>query len=317
MHYIILFILIIVIIAIICIIINIITTRNKGKKIADSNYSNYGNIIDRMVSLYLLCEGDRHTFKKLKMKYFNEDIYRDEIFLFDFDYRFNITFTDRIILTILLFFYTPAFWQFDFNCKKHMYQFIDFVINNYINRDNIIHDDISNTMCIHIRCSDIPFNRATSYNLVSLYFYKKAIQYAISVKKMNKIVFLLCSTHRGSKNDKKYITVEKSVKNQDMCNHYMNFYMTGLKEYNIPIEIKCNTIGTDFYYLKNAGCSIVTSGSFGLYGAYASNNLLILSDNVKNNNYRNNIIVIHDNIIHHANVKNYYDIYEMKKHIGV
>ena len=91
--------------------------------------------------------------------------------------------------------------------------------------------------------------------------------------------------------------------------------MTGLKEYNIPIEIKCNNISTDFYYLKHAGCSIVTAGTFGLYGAYASKNLLILSDNLKDNNFRNNIIVIHNNIIHHMNVKNYYDIDEMKKHM--
>jgi hypothetical protein len=98
MKYIILFILFIVIIAIITTICIIMNIRNKGKKIVDSNYSNYGNIIDRMVSLYLLCEGDRNTFKKLKMKYFNENIYRDDIFLFDFDYKFKISLYDKIIL---------------------------------------------------------------------------------------------------------------------------------------------------------------------------------------------------------------------------
>ena len=109
MNYTILFIVIISIIGV------IIMVRNNGKMIADTNDSNYGNIIDRMIVLYLLCEGDRHKFKKLKTKYFNENIYTDAIFLFDFDYRFNITVSDRIILIIQLFFLSCFFLEIKFN----------------------------------------------------------------------------------------------------------------------------------------------------------------------------------------------------------
>jgi hypothetical protein len=294
------------------------------KKLANNNNTNYGNIIDRMIILYLYCEGDKDKFKKLKNKYYNKEIYKDDIFLFDFDYKFNISLHDKIILFFSLYFHCTNLWIIKLDCKNHMYKFIDFVINNYIKQNKIINLDnnLKETICIHFRCSDSPFNRCLLYELVTLNFYKEAIKIALSKQKISRIIILSSTKHRGDVNNifLKKTSKNQSLINQEYCSEYLKEYIKGLKEYlenyNILIEIKSNDISTDLYYLKNSACSIVTAGTFGLYGAYASNNLLILSDNVKNNIYRDNIVVIKDNIIKHKNVKDYYDLDEMKQYIN-
>ena len=294
------------------------------EKLANNNYTNYGNIIDRMVILYLYCEGDKEKFKKLKNKYYNEEIYSDNIFLFDFDYKFKISLYDKIILFFLFYFYNTKLWQIKLDCKNHMYKFINFVINNYINQNQLINIDknsLSETICIHFRCSDGPFNKLCLYELVSFNFYKEAIKIALSKQKISRIIILSSTKHRGDKHNifNKNISKNQSLINQQYCSKYLNEYINRLKEYvkdlNISIEIESNNVSGDLYYLKNAYCSIITAGTFGLYGAYGSNNLLILSDNLKNNNYRDNIVIIKDNIIKHKNVKDYYDMNEMKEHI--
>ena len=89
------------IIGIIIIMYSIIyNIRYNQQKLVDNNATNYGNIIDRMIVLYLLCEGDKQRFKKNKSKYYNEKIYTDDIFLFDFDYKFKISSFDKIIFIL-------------------------------------------------------------------------------------------------------------------------------------------------------------------------------------------------------------------------
>jgi len=63
------------IIIILIIYLSIAFIKCNQEKLANNNYNNYGNIIDRMVILYLYCEGDKEKFKKLKNKYYNEEIY--------------------------------------------------------------------------------------------------------------------------------------------------------------------------------------------------------------------------------------------------
>lgn len=306
----------IIIIIIIC-FLSII--RNNNINISYINSGNYGNIIDRMIILYLLCEGDKEKFKKYKSKYYNEKIYSDEIFLFDFEYKFKISLYDKIILFILFYFHFPWLGSyFKLDSTKYMYKYVVFVINNYIKQNKIIEDNnIQNTICIHFRCSDGPFNRADKYELVTLKFYKEAINYALTKNKFNKIIFLSCNSHRGSINHINYNSINKVKKNENFCNTYLDKYINGLKKFNIPIEFKCGNISQDFYYLKNSGCSIITAGTFALYGAYASNNLLIMSENLKNNNFRDNIYIIKNKIIKHSQVEDYYDINEMNKHNNI
>ena len=128
----------------------------------------------------------------------------------------------------------------------------------------------------------------------------------------NKIIFLSCNSHRGSINTVNYNSIEKSKKNIIFCNKYLDKYINGLKEFNIPIEFKCGNISQDFYYLKNSGCSIITSGTFAFFGTFTSSNLLILSENL-NCYIRDNIYRIKNKIIKHSQVKDYYDINEMTK----
>jgi hypothetical protein len=311
-------------ILVLCIYLIIAFIKYNQKKLANINYTNYGNIIDRMTILYLYCEGDKDKFKKLKNKYYNEEIYKNNIFLFDFDYKFNISIQDKIILFFSLYFHCTNLWTIKLDCKKHMFKFIDFVLNNYINQNQLINLDnnLKETICIHFRCSDSPFNRCPLYELVTLNFYKEAIKIALFKQKISRIIILSSTKHRGDVNNifLKKTSKNQSLINQEYCSEYLNEYIKGLKEYlqnyNISIEIQSNNISIDLYYLKNAACSIVTASTFGLYGAYASNNLLILSDNLKNNNYRDNIVVIKDNIIKHKNVKDYYDLDEIKQYIN-
>ena len=90
---------------------------------------------------------------------YNEEIYTDDIFLFDFDYKFKISSFDKIILFYLFYFNIGNFWTIKLNCKKYMYKFIDFVINNYINQNPPENINLNDTICIHFRCADTPFNR--------------------------------------------------------------------------------------------------------------------------------------------------------------
>ena len=85
------------IIIILFLLIIIVLIQYQYKQIAMVNDNNYGNIIDRMLILYLYCEGDKEKFKKIKKENYNEDIYRDDIFLFDFEYRFKISIIEKIM----------------------------------------------------------------------------------------------------------------------------------------------------------------------------------------------------------------------------
>lgn len=305
------------IVIILFILIIIVLIQYQYKQIAMVNDNNFGNIIDRMLILYLYCEGDKEKFKKIKKENYNEDIYRDDIFLFDFEYRFKISIIEKIKLYLLLNFYSPHLHTLEFDCKKHIKKYLDFIINNYIKLNEIKYDnEIKDTICIHFRCSDSPFNRMISYNMVSMDFYKKAINIALTRRNFKKIIILSCNEHKGTKNSINKITNEELEKSKEMCAKYIEEYVRGLNKMNIKIEIRCGNIGQDFYYLKNAGCSIVTAGTFGLYGALSSDNLLILSENIKNNNNRKNIVIIKGDIIYHSMVKDYYDMGEMKKLIN-
>jgi len=296
---------------------------------------NIGNQIDRMISLHLLSKNIQIREFLFKYIAWNRDIYTKNLFRENEvikDYNLNIISTIEIFICYLL----STLWASNRDYKILANDYLQTIVNNYIDEgkslDKIVEIDLSKTIVIHFRCSDIPFNRFINYNIYKYEWYKKALDYAINKSniKFEKIIIISCNNYKNYISKLFNPSNNKTHLNTDMCKLYINEYVNNMKEFNLPIETQCNNIYQDFYILRNAACLITTTGSYGHYAGLSSKNLWITSSlNFKNNNNiflnfgcdsaftRKNTVIIPPIIIKHKDVKDYYNIDEMKDHINI
>lgn len=294
-------------------------------KYANMTNTNFGNILDRMVNLYLVCGGDINLMKRYKSRlYYNQTNYPDHIFLPSTAEstmlpRFKLSFFEYVCAWIYTEFGIAMLNQTPIESQKHIIPYAKLCLFKYIG-NNVHHEtDIENTICIHFRCSDIPFNRLLDYNIFDCEWYKRALDLAFAMKQrkhFTKIYIVSCNFHRDPKGGLFSVQDSKMDRNKRQCTYFIQRYASFIQNItDLPVEIKCSSIQQDLYNLHTCGCLICTTGSFAYYAGITSNNLMIVSDVHGRGYKRPGMYVIYGGKIKHMNVQDYYNKNEMDAHM--
>jgi hypothetical protein len=118
------------------------------------------------------------------------------------------------------------------------------------------------TICIHFRCSDIPFIRHKQYHLQKYSYFKKCLE-DVSYMDYKKIKLVSCNFHRSS---------DENVK---ACGKYIDSlvdYLTGL---GYMVEIQCTSNVEDFATLFYSPVTISTGGSYSFMSGYFGNGVFM------------------------------------------
>ena len=171
------------------------------------------------------------------------------------------------------------------------------ILNN-ITKSVKIEADVSSTIIIHLRCSDVPFERYKSYHLYKYRAYIKAIKLALTKHKFTNIEILYSTDHRCN------------PKNKFICDNVADSLKNYIiRETKMPCTIlNDGTMASDVKRMLEAGCLVGFVGSFIYYvGISKSKGIFINSREQVGipNTYYLNVL---EDCISHNDVKNYYDL---------
>ena len=123
-------------------------------------------------------------------------------------------------------------------------------------------DETQDTICIHFRCSDVPFIRSPHYHLQKYSFFKKCLE-DISYLNYKKIKFISCSFHKSQENTK------------NECDKYIADLVQYLSQLGYVVEIQCKSNIEDFAYLFYAPVTISTGGSYSFMSGFFGNGIFM------------------------------------------
>ena len=123
-------------------------------------------------------------------------------------------------------------------------------------------ENTQETICIHFRCSDIPFMRHNQYHLQKYSYFKKCLEDVGHLGYRN-IKLVSCSFHRSME------------ENQKACTKYVDSLVDYLTELGYSVETQCNTNVEDFATLFYAPVSISTGGSYSFMSGYFGNGIFM------------------------------------------
>lgn len=285
---------------------------------ANIKNNNFGNILDRMNSVYLLSQGDPVKFKKIKDRLYYSSNYADEVFIPDNSTsKFKLNLIEYMCAWIYVEFGIAMLNQTPINSKKYIVNYSKDCIQKFLSGKVTLEPGIENTICIHFRCSDIPFNRLMDYNIYDCEWYKRALNIAMKQNSnLNKIYIVSCNVHRDPKGSVFHVSDERSDRNQKQCMYFVEQYAQFIKNLtHLPVDIKCSSVSQDLYNLQTCGALICTTGSFAYYAGLTSSNVMIVSNTLGRGWKRPNMIVLPGGKINHSHVQNYYDKTEMEQHL--
>ena len=163
---------------------------------------------------------------------------------------------------------------------------------------------------IHFRCSDIPFNRHPKYGLQKYKWYRKALELASKRINISKIAILSCTDHTHRCTAKNFNSGKcNNNNNKEACAKYAKLLQEFLISLGYLVEIKCNSIETDFVTMINAPCLISSGSSMSFMAALTSDNLRIVSVlDTKQHYQRPNLIYLNTDFLNHSEVSDYYNV---------
>ena len=179
---------------------------------------------------------------------------------------------------------------------------------NFILKDNIKlqkNKDIDIDCLIHIRCSDVPFERNNYYHLILFKWYVDAINICKSKINIEQITILFCNTHPTRE-----INNIKKEKCNEWTNLLINYIETNLK---IKCKLECSSLDNDIQKLINCKSLITTSSSLSFTLGLLSDNILVYpSDEYETISMdcvkvRDNSYCLKKQFIKHRDVDDYYN----------
>ena len=145
--------------------------------------------------------------------------------------------------------------------KPFVYKILDNALQQSKLKETAM-NETKETICIHFRCSDVPFIRSEHYHLQKYSFFKKCLE-DISHLKYKKIKFISCSFHLSNENTKK------------ACDKYITELIQYLKQLDYSVEIQCKSNIEDFACLFYAPVTISTGGSYSFMSGYFGNGIFM------------------------------------------
>jgi len=216
-----------------------------------------GNIIDFSTRLYLFSRCNLKLFKILKFMFLSESTFPDKIYYPEIKIDDTIHNSYYRINNFL--------WESSDENKIYIRNYTRYVINKLFEYNLKTYPILDkDCICIHIRCSDIPFVKHTNYHLYKMQWYKNAIDFALTLGTYSKIVIVSCSGHKSTNEYK------------DACKLFVDSYYEFLSStYDFPVSIVCQTMYEDMYTMYNSKCLIASPSSFSYYVGISSDNIFI------------------------------------------
>jgi hypothetical protein len=156
------------------------------------------------------------------------------------------------------------------------------------------------TICIHFRCSDIPFMRYNQYHLQKYSYFEKCLE-EISYLGYKKIKLVSCNLHRSSN------------ENVKACEKYIDSLVDYLSSLGYVVDIQCKTNVEDFATLFYAPVCISTGGSYSFMSGYFGNGVFIAEGHyINDENFPESQCtechwLKHGHCLRHSEVEDYYD----------
>lgn len=166
-------------------------------------------------------------------------------------------------------------------------------------KENAI-ENTKETICIHFRCSDVPFIRHNQYHLQKYSYFKKCLE-EVSHLGYKKIKLVSCSFHRSMED------------NQKACTKYIDSLVQYLSSLGYSVEIQCKSNIEDFATLFYAPVSISTGSSYSFMSGYFGNGIFMAEghyiddEKIPVSQCTNCKWLKHGHCLKHSDVKDYYD----------
>lgn len=151
--------------------------------------------------------------------------------------------------------------------KPFVHNILDNAFQQSKLKENAI-KETQGTICIHFRCSDVPFLRSIHYHLQKYSFFKKCLE-DISHLKYKKIKFISCSFHKSEENMKK------------ACDEYIKDLIQYLQNLGYNVEIQCKSNIEYFAYLFYAPVTISTGGSYSFMSGYFGDGIFMAEGHIR------------------------------------
>lgn len=157
---------------------------------------------------------------------------------------------------------------------------------------------------VHFRCSDVPFNRHNMYHIPTVKTIKEIINILLQ-KGVKEVIWLNCNKHSGLLNK---------------CDEINNLYIDLFEKNGIKVTKRCNSILEDFYLMIYCPILVsLNSSSFSFMAGiskdptdYISCSMGIEKNGVYEHQNDADWILVRNDPLLHKDVKNYYDIEEVK-----
>ena len=128
-------------------------------------------------------------------------------------------------------------------------------------KDNAV-NETKNKICIHFRCSDVPFIRMGHYFLQKYSYFKECLE-QVSYLKYKKIKLVSCQFHNSSE------------ENRTACEKYLSSLVDYLSSLGYTVEMQCKSNVEDFASLFYAPVVISTGGSFSFMSGFFGNGIFL------------------------------------------
>lgn len=123
-------------------------------------------------------------------------------------------------------------------------------------------NETENSICIHFRCSDVPFMRSNQYHLQKYSYFKECLD-QVSYLKYKKIKLVSCQFHNSSE------------ENKTACEKYLSSLSDYLSSLGYTVEMQCKSNIEDFACLFYAPVVISTGGSFSFMSGFFGHGIFI------------------------------------------
>lgn len=123
-------------------------------------------------------------------------------------------------------------------------------------------NETKNAICIHFRCSDVPFVRYGGYFLQKYSYFKECLD-QVSHLNYKKIKLISCQFHNSSE------------ENRTACDKYLSSLVEHLSSLGYTVEMQCKSNVEDFASLFYAPVVISTGGSYSFMSGFFGHGIFL------------------------------------------
>lgn len=292
---------------------------------------NLGNQIDRVLLIYVAVRGDADRFRRLRKRaLWNRANYPDSLVaglpFRPLDLRGDPLW-QRVQAEALAFSMVPSLWQTPLACKERLLPCVRACVDGFLRAHAAppaglplpARPDTRALCCVHVRCSDVPFERTAPYYLYGCEWYARAVRLALgAAPTVREIVLLSCAEHRNPARALAPRPGDAEMeRNRAACAGYLMGYRDFLRaEFGLPTSVACGSLAEDVETMRDAACLVAGTGSLAYYVGLASDNVFVVSESMARGSgfMRTNMYMVPGGgHIEHRDVRDYHDPVEMAR----